>query len=55
MKAQELLLLVQDFAQWKGDVYRLAVIVAEKQRMEDADKVEAAGYTDLAEEIRRES
>lgn len=44
--------LVADFAQWKGDTYRLAALVAEKQKQADADKLDAAGMPEAAEVIR---
>lgn len=44
--------LVADFAQWKGDSYRLAALVAEKQKEIDAKKLEAAEMPEAAEIVR---
>lgn len=44
--------LVADFAQWRGDTYRLAALVAEKQKQADADKLDAAAMPEAAEIIR---
>lgn len=44
--------LVADFSQWKGDMYRLAALVAAAQKEKIADKLEAAGYPEAAELVR---
>ena len=51
--SKDILAIVQDMGQWKGDVYRLAVAVAAAQREADARKAEAAGQQELAEAIRQ--
>ncbi len=43
--------IIADFAQWKGDTYRLAALIVEKQKEIDRAKVEAAGFPDAAEAI----
>lgn len=55
MDAKRLLEMVQDFNQWRGDVYRLAVYVAAEQRETDATRVENAGHPELAEQIRNQT
>ena len=52
MDAKRILEMVQNFNQWRGDVYRLAVYIAAEQRSTDAAKADAAGYPDLADQIR---
>lgn len=47
-----LLDLIADFSQWKGDTYRLAALIAAKQREIDADKLDAAGMPEAAEIVR---
>ncbi len=44
--------LIADFAQWKGDTYRLASLIATKQKEIDADNLEAAGMPEAAEIVR---
>lgn len=44
--------VVGNFSLWKGDTYRLAALVAEKQREIDADKLDAAGLPEAAEIVR---
>lgn len=44
--------LVEDFATWQGNTYKLAALVAERQRELDAARAEAAGQDDLAAAIR---
>lgn len=39
---KRILELVADFSQWKGDSYRLAVLVAEAQKEIDREKLIAA-------------
>ena len=40
-----------DFSQWKGDVYRLVTLVAEKQKESDREKLVNAGFPEAAEVI----
>lgn len=47
-----LLDLIADFSQWKGDTYRLAAMIAAKQKEIDADKLDAAGMPEAAEIVR---
>jgi hypothetical protein len=51
MDTKNLLELVGDFSQWRGDVYRLAAFIAAKQRETDAAKAIHAGQPELAESI----
>lgn len=44
--------LITDFAQWKGDTYRLAALVTAKQKEIDAEKLDAAGMPEAAEIVR---
>lgn len=48
---RRILELVEDFAQWKGNSFTLAALVAEKQKEIDREKIEAAGYPEAAEAI----
>jgi len=48
---REILELVSDFAQWKGDSYRLAVLVMEKQKEIDRQKLIDAGFPEAAEAL----
>ena len=41
--------IVNDLAQWKGDGYKLAALVAEQQKQLDRDKLIAAGLEASAE------
>jgi hypothetical protein len=43
--------IIADFSQWKGDSYRLAAIIVEKQKEIDRAKVESAGFPEAAEAI----
>lgn len=52
MDARELKLLVDNFPEWSGNTYKLATLIAEAQREKDAQRVEDAGYPDLASELR---
>lgn len=52
MDARILLALVQDVAQWRGDVYQLAKLIEASQKEYDASLLEAAGQADSAELIR---
>lgn len=46
-----LLDLIADFSQWKGDTYRLASIIVEKQKEEIRKKLIEAGFPEAAEVI----
>lgn len=48
---KRLLAIVNDFAQWKGDTFRLAQLLSEAQKEIDREKVIAAGYPEAAEAI----
>jgi hypothetical protein len=52
MDAKQIKALVDDFSQWNGNAYTLATLVAAAQREADADKAEAAGQQELADQIR---
>lgn len=41
--------VVNDFSQWKGDTYRLAALVAAKQKEAVAEKLDAADMPEAAE------
>lgn len=49
---KSLLDIVSDFALWKGDAYRLAVLVATAQKEADAQKLDAAEMPEAAEIVR---
>lgn len=49
---KQILDVVTDFSLWKGDTYRLAALIAEKQKEIDAGKLEAAELPDAAEIVR---
>ena len=40
--------LVSDFGQWKGDTYRLAMMVAVLQMEIDREKLVTVGFTEAA-------
>lgn len=46
-----ILAIVNDFSAWKGDSFRLAVLIAEAQKELDRQKVIDAGFPDAAEAI----
>lgn len=46
-----LLELIADFPQWKGDTYRLAVLIAERQKEIIRQKLIDAGFEEAAEVI----
>ena len=48
---KRILELIGDFPQWKGDSYRLATLILEKQKEIDREKLIAAGHDDAAEVI----
>lgn len=50
MTNKELIELVNDFAQWKGDSFRLASLVMHRQREDDAMLAESV--PEIAEAIR---
>lgn len=52
MDTKRILDMVANFSLWQGNVYRLATHIAAEQRETDAAKAEAAGYPELAEQIR---
>lgn len=52
MDNKRLLGLVQDVALWRGDVYRLATLVAQEQREADAITAEGLEAPAVAEAIR---
>lgn len=49
--------IVDDFTQWKGDTYRLAILVAqaaaEQATEDDIAKLELAGMTEAADLLRQ--
>ena len=48
---KRILTLISDFMQWRGDTYRLAVLVAELQKEIDREKLVEAGFPEAAEVI----
>lgn len=44
--------IVGDFAQWRGDTYRLAAMVCEQQKQIDIEKLEAAEMPEAADVVR---
>ena len=54
--AVEIKKLVDDFSQWKGDSYRLAILVAElvsrQEREHNIETLEAANMPEAAEVLR---
>lgn len=46
---KRILALIADFAQWKGDTYRLATLVAELQKEIDREKLVQANMPEAAE------
>lgn len=51
VNAKDLLDVVNDIGQWKGNAYTLAAIVMERQRQDDAKIAENAGQPELAADI----
>lgn len=43
--------IVNDFTQWKGNSFTLAALLTEKQKELDREKVVNAGFTEAAEVI----
>jgi hypothetical protein len=52
MDAKRILEIVQNVKEWRGDVFKLAVMVSAEQRETDAVKADNAGQPELAEQIR---
>lgn len=48
---KRILALIADFAQWKGDTYRLASLISEMQKQIDREKLIAADMPEAAELI----
>lgn len=48
---KRILALISDFAQWRGDTYRLAVLIVEMQKEIEREKLVAAGFPEAAEVI----
>lgn len=48
---KRILELVADFEQWKGDSYRLAILVGELQKQITKEKLIELGYVEAAEVI----
>ena len=48
---KQILDLVNDFSKWKGDTYKLAMMVSAMQKAIDAEKLVELGYTELAESL----
>ena len=51
MTVAQVLEVVQDFSQWRGDVYKLAMIIRERQKEDDAVLVETKS-PEAAQDIR---
>jgi hypothetical protein len=51
MEHKDILALIENFHLWKGDVYRLAVLVSEGSKEAIKTKLETAGHTEAAELI----
>ena len=52
MTSKDIIELVADFAAWQGNTYALAVLVAQRQREDDALIAEANGQMEVADLIR---
>lgn len=48
---KSILEIIADFSQWKGDTYRLAALIVERQKELDREKVTAAGFPEAADAI----
>ena len=48
---KRIMALISDFAQWKGDTYRLASLISEMQKEIDREKLIAADMPEAAELI----
>ena len=51
MEHKDIISLIENFPMWKGDVYRLAVLVSEGSKEAIKTKLETAGHTEAAELI----
>jgi len=51
MEHKDIIALIENFHLWKGDVYRLAVLVSEGSKEAIKTKLETAGHTEAAELI----
>lgn len=52
MTNKELIELVADFPTWQGNTYALAVLIAQRQREDDAVLAEGMGQQEVADSIR---
>jgi hypothetical protein len=52
MTSKEIIELVADFSAWQGNTYSLAVLIAQRQREDDAAIAEANGQQEVADAIR---
>jgi hypothetical protein len=52
MTSNEIIELVADFSAWQGNTYSLAVLIAQRQREDDAVIAEANGQQESADAIR---
>ena len=52
MTSKEIIELVSDFSVWQGNTYTLAVLIAQRQREDDALIAEGAGQQEVADSIR---
>lgn len=55
MNAKEVRDIVSNIALWGGNAFTLAMLIAERQRADDAAIAEGLGQTDVAEAIRAPS
>ena len=46
---KRILELINDFSSWKGDTYRLAMLIIEAQKSIDRDSLIAAGFQEASE------
>jgi len=46
---KRILELIADFALWRGDTYRLAMLIAEAQKEIDRETLVAAGFHEASE------
>lgn len=52
MNAKDIKNIVDDFRQWQGNTYTLAVLIAEAQKEADAEIAEQYSQPGVAEQIR---
>jgi phage protein U len=52
MTNKEIIELVADFPAWQGNTYALAVLIAQRQREDDAVLAEGMGQQEVADSIR---